>query len=105
MQTNSWYSVIYGGRYNGPRGPWKSAEEGKAAIQRYGDSRGYRWGTELAIASLSIVGPYRTREIAKGATPQDVMFQPEHRRDGAQDVRTVRWDSIVAFDDNSDETY
>lgn len=66
-----WTTVSSGGamvaayRTDWPRGPWRSEEEARAALDRWRQRIGANAGTIEAAHNLRIVGPFRTREIAR----------------------------------------
>lgn len=81
-----WFSIVYtGSTYSfAPRGPRKSVEEAKEALSNYRRRLGTEAGTEFSIANPLVLGPYPTRETARGASVDDVMHRPEFRRAGAE---------------------
>ena len=67
---SGWYTIVrFGsGPYPmPPRGPWKGEEAARAAMDRWRARVGWMAGTIVAAHGVQIVGPYRTREIARGA--------------------------------------
>lgn len=54
---------------NWPRGPWKSKEAAQEALDRWVQRRNLEalWGTIRAAHHIQIIGPFRTREIARRA--------------------------------------
>jgi len=73
-EANGWYTLVsHGGAMvtayptDWPRGPWRSEDEGREALERWATRRGVAdlLGTIMAAHNLQIVGPFRTREIAR----------------------------------------
>jgi hypothetical protein len=56
-----------------PRGPWRSAEEGEAALRRWAERRGVTalLGTIRAAHAIRIVGPFPSRRVARAADISD----------------------------------
>lgn len=50
-----------------PRGPWRSEKEARAALERWAARRGVAdlLGTIRAAHNIRIVGPFRSREVAR----------------------------------------
>lgn len=69
-----WYTVVSSGGglvsaypTDWPRGPWRSHAEGEDALERWARRREieYLLGTIKSAHNLRIVGPFRTRDIAR----------------------------------------
>lgn len=63
-----WYAVV--GFGSGPmpqKGPWRSVDTARGAIQRFRERYGWEAGTHLAAGSVRIVGPYDSRQAALNA--------------------------------------
>jgi len=74
MTNDGWYTVVSNGGAlvtayptDWPRGPWKSEAEAEEALDRWVERRDLAdlWGTIQAAHNIRVVGPFRTREIAR----------------------------------------
>ena len=81
MRGGWWTTVSFGGalvtayRTDWPRGPWRSREAAEAAMGRWRTRVGSLAGTIMAAHSVRLVGPFPTRDAARGV---DVSDWPEH---------------------------
>jgi len=80
MMNDGWYTVVSSGGAmatayptDWPRGPWKSEAEAEAALDRWVERRDLdsEWGTIQAAHNIRVVGPFRTRAIARQADISD----------------------------------
>lgn len=63
-----WYTIVSAGGFYNPtpaRGPFRGREEAGAALERFCERYGALSGTYLAATSARIVGPFRTRAVAR----------------------------------------
>lgn len=79
-KANGWYTLVsHGGAMvtayptDWPRGPWRSEDDGREALERWATRRGVAelLGTITSAHNLRIVGPFRTRAIARQADISD----------------------------------
>ena len=78
-EVSGWYAAVSSGGGHAsyltdwPRGPWRSKEAGQEAIGRWAARRGIdaKLGTIRAAHHLRVVGPFRTRAIARKADVSD----------------------------------
>lgn len=73
--TEWWTTVSFGALYDGPSGPWKSEEAAAGAMSHWRDRKGADAGSIEAASSLRVVGPFRSRAIARQA---DISDYPKH---------------------------
>ena len=66
-EHDGWYAAVSAGGYYGPRGPWKTLADAKAAVSMHARRMGAEWGTIVAMSSVRIRGPFTTRKEAKAA--------------------------------------
>ena len=67
-----WYTIASFGSDPAPaQGPFRSAEEADAAVERFRARHGHLAGTWLAAGSVRILGPFKTRREAQNADISD----------------------------------
>ena len=64
---SEWYTVVWIGDCDAPRGPWRTTAEARAALGRWSERLGWEAGSVEAACTVRIVGPYDTRAAARRA--------------------------------------
>lgn len=71
-KSYGWWSIVGVGRDPQPAsGPFRTLAQATKAIERFRSRYGWQAGTYLAAGCSRIVGPFRTRSLAKTADISD----------------------------------
>ena len=68
---NTWHTIVYTGTCDVPTGPWPSRTKAHAALSAWESRQGAKTGPLMACHSIRIVGPFRTKKIAKSVDISD----------------------------------